>query len=287
MKRIYDIGMERVNFEEKLRQLRHKIECNNIANLMGLLCMERRKCLQEKNNIENFYKSEIAKLTSNLCVKNERVKHLTKALNESKKEVNLREQCILEILKQFQKFVYFALRAVPTQAEFLLSIEKLMIFELTDHLLKIEQVSSPCETTLKWTEPRHKSKEQAASLELQDGHNCMKEIHVASPDDILPSFVFRDKLYIRQEFRDVLANFEGSDQSKELWLNDEENVQMLVTAMKESVKSDECIEAKDKEYRLVPKRLQIFLCKLPDGSFCLNGVKGSLPQFFFSLYSKR
>lgn len=235
----YDIGMEKAQYEEKIKQLIHKLECKNIANLMCMLCIERRKCLVEKNAIENYYKSEISLLEKRIGEKYNKIKVLTRKLIESKKETGLRETCILEIIKQYQKFINFVLKSAPTQAEFLLSIEKLMVFELTDNILNTpEKTITQCETTLNW-KPSSEVKKSSTNLELKDGHNCMNEIPLPSPDDILPGFKYKDKLYIRQEFRDILSNLDQNKFSGDIWINNEKDVELLVAALKESVKIDD------------------------------------------------
>ncbi|XP_046466092.1 uncharacterized protein [Neodiprion pinetum] len=46
------------------------------------------------------------------------------------------ENKLIEVVREFQKFINFALRAVPGQAEFLLSLESLLILEADDKLRK-------------------------------------------------------------------------------------------------------------------------------------------------------
>lgn len=239
--------MEKVYFEEKMKQLRHTIECKNIANLMCLLCMERRKCLSEKTEIENYYKSQIALMGKHLGSKNDKIKQLSQQLKDSQKETSLREKCILEIIKQYQKFINFVLKSAPTQAEFLLSIEKMMVFELTDSILKSDMKFVPhCDNTLKWKAPSKEIKKKVPSMELKDGHNCTNIVHKASPDDVLASFIYKDKLYVREEFRDIVSNL-NNEISNNLWLDNDENVQMLISLMRKSVDSHTIAEQ-------VPKR---------------------------------
>lgn len=239
MKKLYDIGIEKAKFNEKMRELRHNLECQNIANLMGILCMERRKCLAEKSAIEKYYLSRIARLTEKVDTKTDKTRELMRALEDSNKQIDLRETCILEILKQFQKFINFVLKSAPTQAEFLLSVEKLMVFELTNNILKSNVNVQPCEVTLKWKEPTQPLKQDTPNLTLSDGHNCMNEVPLPSPDDMLPSFTYKDKLYVREEFRDILSQLDHNTGSKRLSLNDEEDVQLLIKLMKASVKPNE------------------------------------------------
>lgn len=241
MKKIFDIGMEKVRFNEKMSEIRHHLECKNIANLMYMLCMERRKCLMEKNEIETYYKNEIANLVKHVNDKKEKIKELNKLLEESNNEIQLRETCILEVLKQYQKFIYFVLESAPTQAEFLLSIEKMILYELTDNLLKVDVPTSPCDTILKWKNPREEPTQPVSQLKLTDGHNCTNEIHLPSADDMLPAFTYKNKFYIRQEFRDILSKLDQNENSKYIWLDNDENVQMLISIMKESIKPDETI----------------------------------------------
>lgn len=57
--------------------------------------------------------------------------------NENHKNCELK---IIEIVKQFQKFINFAFGAVPGQTEFLLSLESLLTFELDKKITKNEKI---------------------------------------------------------------------------------------------------------------------------------------------------
>lgn len=57
---------------------------------------------------------------------------LQEKFKERQKKLRIREHYLTEVLKQFQKFINFVLRAAPTQAEFLLNLEKLTRFELIE-----------------------------------------------------------------------------------------------------------------------------------------------------------
>lgn len=58
------------------------------------------------------------------------IKDLRKQLEDRQKKLKIREFYLIQILKQFQKFINFVLKATPTQAEFLLNIEKITRTEL-------------------------------------------------------------------------------------------------------------------------------------------------------------
>lgn len=58
------------------------------------------------------------------------IQNLRKQLQVRQKKLKIREFYLIQILKQFQKFINFVLKATPTQAEFLLNIEKITKTEL-------------------------------------------------------------------------------------------------------------------------------------------------------------
>lgn len=45
--------------KDMMRQLKHYLECKNIANMMYILCMERRKCHAEREKAEKVNKKKV------------------------------------------------------------------------------------------------------------------------------------------------------------------------------------------------------------------------------------
>lgn len=56
---------ERDRHREILRQFKHYLECKNIANMMYVLCMERRKCQAERETLEHAHRKEVLCLILN------------------------------------------------------------------------------------------------------------------------------------------------------------------------------------------------------------------------------
>nr|XP_023011492.1 uncharacterized protein LOC111501809 [Leptinotarsa decemlineata] len=249
IKRQFDLSQQQSIYSSNVKQLRHVLECKNIANMMYILCMERRKCCKEKTEIEELYNTKINELGSVISQKDIELLELKEQVKKHIKEVQLRETCILGVIKQFQKFINFALRSAPTQAEFLLSIEKMLVFELTDAILKADVPTlEPCERFVSWKTPTNTDKVETADLEIKDYHNCFKELPpVLKEDDdrFLPAFTFRDKLYVREDFRNMLSQGIEMSQSNELWTPE---VQVLMNTLKRSVRSRQNLD------KIVPQK---------------------------------
>lgn len=174
---------ERTRYKDILKQLKHYLECKNIANMMYILCMERRKCQTEREAMETFYQQEIEELHEKLTEKQITIRKQELEMEEKRKHLEVREACILEILRQFQKFINFALRASPTQAEFLLSVEKMMLFELTTAIndAEVRRSKSDASTIFPWKTPSSASSvTQKESLTVQDHHDCFNATDSAS-----------------------------------------------------------------------------------------------------------
>lgn len=116
--------------KDMMRQLRHYLECKNVANLMYVLCMERRKCQIEREIAERDYKKKMARLEKKLTKKRNVIKSYKKEVIEKQRKFRIRQYYLIQILKQFQKFINFVLKATPTQAEFLLNLEKIAKAEI-------------------------------------------------------------------------------------------------------------------------------------------------------------
>lgn len=224
------IDFERTKCKEKLIQMKHQLHCQNISNLMYLLCKERRKCKAQKEKIECEYSCEIRKLKSTIRDKNKIIRNLTKIKEKKTKQLEVRERCLKEILRQFQKFIYFALKATPTQGEFLLNIDKLIRYELDDRCLpKIPEIQEKAISEIPVIYPEIRE-EEFFELILEP------EEEEAVPSDALPSFYFNDKLYIREDFRDMIDAGVDLNQEHPLWNPDAEE---LIKIFKQRIEEKE------------------------------------------------
>ncbi|XP_046734956.1 uncharacterized protein LOC124404667 [Diprion similis] len=125
--------MER-NKNEALQVQRHELEMQNFADVTYVLCLERMRASSEKHAIHLGFEKQIQAL-KNLVIEANDILHLMKT-ESAAKETNEKswKNKLIEVVREFQKFINFALRAVPGQAEFLLSLESLLILEADDKL---------------------------------------------------------------------------------------------------------------------------------------------------------
>ncbi|XP_018333092.1 uncharacterized protein LOC112904709 [Agrilus planipennis] len=221
-------------YEEKLRQLRHQLECKNIANLMCVLCVERKKCMAEKEALmkecEKQYKDQYNQEME------DKITELNETIKEKQRQLDLREEYLREIIQQYQKFINFALKSSPTQAEFLLSLEKMLLFELTKQVVK--QSPKLIEEFQPWKEDSEiiSARGSKRNLVETDYHGCFKELEPPGDDrevDDLPHFYYNKNLYVREDFRNLLSTGREVDSSYELW---SKNVQDLINIMKGPLK---------------------------------------------------
>ncbi|XP_044272256.1 uncharacterized protein LOC123016092 isoform X2 [Tribolium madens] len=220
------IEFERRKCKETLIQMKHKLHCENVANLMYLLCKERRKCKNEKESIHDDYLAQIKQHRMTIRTKNNTIKKLKAIRDKKTKQVKVRERCLIEILRQFQKFINYALKATPTQGEFLLNINKLIKFELDDYCLpqeikeeqskKTPQVIEVSSSLGEETDDYTKQIEQF--IKEQNSEDNFEE------SDVLPAFYFNNKVYIREDFRDMLEAGIEVDRKNSLWNPDVEEL---------------------------------------------------------------
>lgn len=234
--------------QETFQHLKHQLQCKNIANMMYVLCVERQKCQAERQQMERDYQKQIHELHNLLTEKNVEITKLTRESEEKIKQSNLREECILEILRQFQKFINFALRASPTQAEFLLSVEKMMLLELAQAVTKTDKKHAKrlAKTLVLWkTESDLKSKtlsvkDSLTSLIADDHHQCYNEKEPPeiegdlTSSDYLPAFYYNKHMYVREDFRNMMSQGIEISPSNLIWNRDVEN---LMHVLKRSVTS--------------------------------------------------
>ncbi|XP_072380121.1 uncharacterized protein [Diabrotica undecimpunctata] len=243
MRRIYEKEKMKHEHKKELQHAKHRLECSNLAHMMYILCMERRKCCEEKMALEDYYKKKVEGLSNKIVDHKTNIKKLTKKVQKQVKEVQLRETCVLEILKQYQKFISFALRAAPTQAEFLLCIDKLMVFELTDSQSKLKRISSEdlrLRGVLPWPQmtPSYETIEEDPRI-TEDHHPFMTTSMLKEKEDmVLPVFGFQNNLYIREDFQNVPHEFKSTPR-EDLW---SEDVEFVLKTLRLSISSEKGID---------------------------------------------
>ncbi|GJQ75925.1 hypothetical protein Trydic_g17984 [Trypoxylus dichotomus] len=216
-----------------MQQLRHCLECKNLANLMYVLCMERRKCGIERAVLEYKYKVLVEDLEKKIAQQAEQIQQLTEQNEQKQNQLNIREECVLEILKQFQKFINYALRATPTQAEFLLDVRKMMLFEITQSLKEKRKKGHRAKEILAW-QPEASFSEfvgETSGLTLPDYHECLDEvIPPGQESDFLASFYYNDKLYVNRNLELMAAKGVNISETNLLWNKDVENLMQILKA---------------------------------------------------------
>lgn len=210
--------------------------------MMYVLCMERKKCLQERKEEEEAYLKQIKKLQKDLIIRKTEIIKLNQEFIEAEKNSQIREQCVIEVLKQFQKFINFALKSTPTQAEFLLNVEKIMLFELTQTLSGGNECIPP--SILPWNLSQSSSSASStkqSSISVKDHHDCFNETDYSSEisllsNDVLPAMTYNKNLYVREDFRNMISQGLEITPDNMLWNKDVKN---LMKILKDSVKEEE------------------------------------------------
>lgn len=221
-------------------QLKHNLECRNVANLMYLLCKERRKCKKDKQTIESNYLKQVNQQKTIIKSKTHLVNKLTKEKNKKTKQVTVREKCLVEIIRQYRKLINFALKSAPTQAEFLLAVQRMMKYEIDDYCFSKARTREDHDKIIA-NEKKVKEMETLAALE--DANRLPNIESEKMPEeqtdqefidsDELPAFYFNNKMYVREDFRDMLLQGIEIKQGSPLW---NEDVEELIKIFKETVK---------------------------------------------------
>ncbi|KAL3268744.1 hypothetical protein HHI36_007846 [Cryptolaemus montrouzieri] len=252
----FEMQQEQARCKEKLKVLRHDLECKNLANMMYVICMERKKCWREKSSIEEQLSREINELGSQLRDRNEEITNIKAEREKLRKDVELREKALLEVIKEFQKFINFALKSVPKQAEYLLCAEKLMVFDLTEALSKVG--NDDHDRNYLWDRTPQDTPSTQVSLKAKDGHECLKEPEISeselSVDQFLPGFYYNDQLFVREDFRNMVSQGITINENNMLWTQHVQDVQKAMDQPCQSCVFNEQKEAEKKPYAIEKKR---------------------------------
>lgn len=249
---------EQARCRNALKKLLHNLECKNIANMMYVLCMERRNCRKERDEAIAEYEEKILAL-ENLRVQNEKeLRKIKKEKEYTERKLKLREEFVLEIIRQYQKFIYFALKATPTQAEFLLSIEKMMMFELTQKLISTDPTGKvKCYPTfINWksdnTSLASSKTSEKSSLKGDMYHSCLdvnsppSSSSNLSSSNALPAIFYHDRMYVREDFRNMLSQGKTISQSNILWNKDVENLIQILKRSTANLKEQKSVDITSK-----------------------------------------
>ncbi|KAL1491541.1 hypothetical protein ABEB36_012123 [Hypothenemus hampei] len=236
--REFDAQVHKTNANQALQQLRHNLQCKNLVNMMYILCVERRKSCDQREELERKYKAEIDDLQKRIKTKELELEVTSSEKQKQIMEVSIREKCLKEVIKHFQKFINFALKSAPTQAEFLLSIEKMMVFELTSQVTKmVVPKRKKALAIIPWMHDDKSSSVSQSTIGAKDHHDCFHELNPPvkehlDENDVLPAIYFKNKTYVREDFRDILTNGIPLSSNDELWNKD---VEILINNWRQSI----------------------------------------------------
>lgn len=154
---------------------------------------------------------------------------------------------MVEVLRQFQKFINFALRATPTQAEFLLNVEKMMLFELTQSISGDNKCIPP--SILPWNLSQSSSSTSStkqSSIIVKDHHDCFNETDYSSEvsllsNDVLPAMTYNKNLYVREDFRNMISQGLELKPDSMLWNKDVDNLMKILKASVEKEEKEEAL----------------------------------------------
>ncbi|KAB0794292.1 hypothetical protein PPYR_11131 [Photinus pyralis] len=209
LKHQFELHDVRKGCQESFAQLKHQLECKNIANIMYILCAERQKCQTERMAIEDKYQTEIGYLQSVITNQDEAYTELMKDREKKADQLTQREECLKEILRQFQKFINFALRSPPTQAEFLLDVEKLSLFALegnvTDKDGYKESDTWKSDGERSENSPSTEVNGEFTSEACETNGSVIPHEEKPKPVESLPTLHYNKHTYIREGFEDVAA----------------------------------------------------------------------------------
>ncbi|KAF5278480.1 hypothetical protein FQA39_LY05969 [Lamprigera yunnana] len=236
VKHQFDLQEVRKSCQESFTQLKHQLQCKNVASIMYVLCAEREKCRVERMNVEKCYRAQIESLKNTLNDKDAKIADLkwnSGAKVDEMQSLRSREEFLKEVLIQFQKFINFALRSCPTQAEFLLDTEKLLLFQLTENIDKIrtKRGKKLCGGKTS-TKPPPPSIISERSLDIKNYHQCDNELWPpgdrVTSCDYLPAFHYNKNMYVREEFRNMMSQGIKVSPSNIIYCKDVENLMPIL-----------------------------------------------------------
>ncbi|KAK4876241.1 hypothetical protein RN001_012663 [Aquatica leii] len=257
LKHQFDLQEVRKSCQESFGQLKHQLECKNIANIMYILCAERRKCRSERKHMEDSYQKRIENLQNALVDRDIDIIKLKADTDEKVKEIQMREECLREILCQYQKFINFALRSCPTQAEFLLDVEKLMLFELTQNVARTKSKHGKQlgKDVIPWKTDTVSIKAPVNENQLtaKDYHRCDNEIDTPISDismkstDYIPALHYNKHMYVREDFRNMMSRGLQISPSNLIWNKDVDHLMQILKRSGEDTIESESEESPQSE----------------------------------------
>lgn len=125
------VAKERQKCDEELKTLETELRLDFVANSMFIICMERRRSAQEQEKLINDAEQQYEWLETQLENKFFLLNEAEKEREHLKRTLKSKIAILYHIVKEFQNIVKFVLKDEPWKADYLLNIEKLMIFELT------------------------------------------------------------------------------------------------------------------------------------------------------------
>lgn len=108
-------------------KLQKQLESEHLTDLTFQKFQYASECEEEKAELQyNFKKWYMETADNEINTRDVKIKDLQKVIDSKKNEISSNKELIKDVMKQFQKFINFALKEKPGQAEFFLSLQKLL-----------------------------------------------------------------------------------------------------------------------------------------------------------------
>lgn len=108
-------------------KLQKQLESEHLIDLTFHKFQYASECEEEKAELQyNFKKWYMETADKEIKTRDTKIKDLQKVIDSKGNEINYNKDILKDVVKQFQKFINFALKETPGQAEFVLSLQKLL-----------------------------------------------------------------------------------------------------------------------------------------------------------------
>lgn len=116
-----------MKYKEDMIKLQKQLESEHLTDLTFQKFQYASECEGEKAELLHYFKKWYMETADKeIKTRDKRIKDLQNAIDSKENEISHNKEAIKDIIKQFQKFINFALNEKPSQAEFVLSLQKIL-----------------------------------------------------------------------------------------------------------------------------------------------------------------
>lgn len=187
-----------------MRLLKHDLECRNLANMMYIIAAERHRTQEEEIVMTENFRITMEDMAFQIINAQNQILDLQKSKDVQADQIGSWEKHALSLICEFQRFINCILRAYPSQAAYIISLQNFICKHLKGSRPGPENKLLEKVQSIPIMGKKNTQQDEAISCtcsqkrrEVECVENC---IHMEALNT-KPNFIYNKHMYIQEDFR--------------------------------------------------------------------------------------